>query len=397
MMTSRLVSGVAATADLIGLLAEPSEAVAAARAAKPNLIKQAQAAHDALFAAAGRIDAPMLHALVARVAEQQGAPGLAAFHRGEPAADLNAGDEAIGALVRFADIVSLAPALATPEDIQSLAAHGFGPADVVLVAQAVAITSFQAHLIAGLRLLSGHELASIDGGARETADVATVPERSKYHPGTAPNGRPSPAGFTTDPLGWEPWVAPIPPGELTEAERASFATKPNIPYFRLLARQPEILIARTDVDDAIFELGDDLPRAERELLAAVTSRVNDCVFCASVHARRAETMSGRVDEVRSLLAASLDRAPAWQPGALDALRRSTGDARWSALIDFGAALAASPSRADAAQVDRLRGLGLTDAELVDAVSAVAFFSWANRLMLTLGEPFVPARGRGDSK
>ena len=37
--------------------------------------------------------------------------------------------------------------------------------------------------------------------------------------------------------------------------------------------------------------GDGLPRPERELGAAVASRVNGCVFCASVHARFAEQLS----------------------------------------------------------------------------------------------------------
>jgi len=38
-------------------------------------------------------------------------------------------------------------------------------------------------------------------------------------------------------------------------------------------------------------------------------------------------------------------------------------------------------------MQRLRDIGLTDLELLDLVGAVAFFSWANRLMLTLGEPY----------
>lgn len=38
----------------------------------------------------------------------------------------------------------------------------------------------------------------------------------------------------------------------------------------------------------------------------------------------------------------------------------------------------------------LREQALTDLELLDLVQATAFFAWANRLMLTLGEPFIPA-------
>ena len=38
---------------------------------------------------------------------------------------------------------------------------------------------------------------------------------------------------------------------------------------------------------------------------------------------------------------------------------------------------------------RLRELGLSDLEILDVSQAASFFSWANRLMLTLGEPYYP--------
>ncbi len=46
-------------------------------------------------------------------------------------------------------------------------------------------------------------------------------------------------------------------------------------------RDPEVLEARTRTDKDIFynpEAG--LPRAERELAAAATSRLNGCIYCA---------------------------------------------------------------------------------------------------------------------
>ena len=41
-------------------------------------------------------------------------------------------------------------------------------------------------------------------------------------------------------------------------------------------------------------------------------------------------------------------------------------------------------------VDRLRRAGLDDLAIADVVHAAAFFGWANRLMLSLGEPTAPA-------
>ena len=57
-----------------------------------------------------------------------------------------------------------------------------------------------------------------------------------------------------------------------------------------------------------------------------------------------------------------------------------------AIADFAAALAETPPRAGATQVQALRDQGLSDEEILDLADAIAMFAWANRLMLTLGEP-----------
>ena len=41
-------------------------------------------------------------------------------------------------------------------------------------------------------------------------------------------------------------------------------------------------------------------------------------------------------------------------------------------------------------VDRLRRSGLDDLAISDVIHSAAFFNWANRLMLSLGEPAAPA-------
>ena len=43
------------------------------------------------------------------------------------------------------------------------------------------------------------------------------------------------------------------------------------------------------------------------------------------------------------------------------------------------------------QVGALRAAGLDDPEIVDVINGAAFFNWANRLMLSLGEPTPPAK------
>src|SRR5206468_1686576 len=71
-----------------------------------------------------------------------------------------------------------------------------------------------------------------------------------------------------------------------------------------------------------------LPRAERELAAAATSRFNGCLYCASVHARHAATYSKREADVQHLLDAGVTA--------------DLGE-RWNAIVAASVALTATPS------------------------------------------------------
>jgi alkylhydroperoxidase domain protein len=167
-------------------------------------------------------------------------------------------------------------------------------------------------------------------------------------------------------------VEPLAPEEVTAEQKAALpGPRLNSPYFRLLARDTPVLVERTATDEGIFRSPGGLSRGERELGATVASRVNGCLYCASVHSRFASHFSGRRDDVQRLLDEGVEGAQ---------------DERWRALVDFAAALSQTPSRAGQADLARLRELGYADLEILDLVQATAFFAWANRLMLTLGEP-----------
>lgn len=352
--------------------------------AKPEVAAAVERAHRAIFAPEDDSGLPVAarRALAVRTAQQHEAGRLVDHHRSAEAPE--ASRVLPHPLLQFTDLISLSPALARPKDLSTLTRAGIRPDELVVAGQVVAFTVFQARLIGGLRLIAGHE-----PGLPVRAQAGLAEGRSKRRVDLAPNGRPSPQQYTTGLLGWEPWVPPVPGEELSEVQRASYAGKPDIPYFRLLARAPEILRARTAIDDAIFLTRAGLPRAERELAAAVCSKVNDCIFCASVHARKAAQMSKRPADIDRLLAVEVPRGRGWTataPGELGALTADQ-DERWSAIIAFAAAVSAGTWTAAEAPLQALRQL-LTEAELVDLVSSAAFFSWANRLMLTFGEPFV---------
>ena len=191
------------------------------------------------------------------------------------------------------------------------------------------------------------------------------------HPG---NG--VPAAFTQGMLDWLPWLEPPAADALTERQRVSLVDpgRANSAYFRLLALDPDVLEARTRTDKDIFYNTDaGLPRAERELAAAAASRLNGCIYCASVHARFAVTHSRRPADVQRLLD--------------EGVNADLGE-RWNAVVAASVALSATPVAFDASHVERLRRAGLDDLAIVDVINGAAFFNWANRLMLSLGEPAV---------
>lgn len=183
--------------------------------------------------------------------------------------------------------------------------------------------------------------------------------------------------FTTDELVWHAWTTPVDPETGTSEQRTAIETSvwPNSPYFRLLAWHPESLAARTAIDHAIFMGRPGLRRGERELAATVASRYNGCVLCASVHARFTITFTKEDDAVRRLL----------NDGPAAAMSE-----RWRAMVDAAVALSSSPITFGATHVAQLQAVGLNAVEVLDVVQSTAFFAWANRLMLSLGEPDLPA-------
>jgi len=189
-----------------------------------------------------------------------------------------------------------------------------------------------------------------------------------------PEGHDVPNAFTRAMLDWLPWLEPMAEADLTPRHMAGLvdAARAKSPYFRLLAHDPEVLEARTRTDkDIFYNTQAGLPRAERELAATAASRLNGCIYCASVHARHATTYSRRGDDIQRLL----DQGVGTDLGE-----------RWNAIVAAAVALTELPMTFGPAHVARLRAAGLDDPAIADAIQAASFFNWANRLMLSLGEP-----------
>lgn len=321
-------------------------------------------------------------------------PGLRAESTAALRWRADAADEAalggrLAAALAHTHLLVTRPREASPEALRALVAAGWSADDIVSLSQLVAFLSFQLRTAWGLRAIAGQFPGR--PGAAVPAERVAAAEQSATAPAVPGADRGAdlvteypelarPEAFTQRGLGWVPWLAPVAEADLTEQQLDALIepARAKMPYFRLLARDPEALRARTLTDlDIFFNVSDGIGRAERELAATAASRHNGCVFCASVHSAAATRESGRGEDVQRLL----------DGGVTSEL----GDPAWDAIIAASVSLTNTPLSFGGDDVQRLREAGLDDAEVLDVVNGAAFFNWANRLMLSLGEPELPAR------
>ena len=185
-------------------------------------------------------------------------------------------------------------------------------------------------------------------------------------------------GFTNETLEWSAWLDTVDVNKASAAQLAvleeSHPKAKVSDYYLFLVHQPEILRQRSIAFNAIMYAPGGMSRAERELGATVVSRINGCVYCASVHAQRFEQMAKRQDVIAQVFE--------------NPLTAGTND-REREIAAFSAELTSAPETVTAESIERLAMVGLKDDEILDLIHSVAIFAWANRLMLNLGEPVFP--------
>jgi len=180
--------------------------------------------------------------------------------------------------------------------------------------------------------------------------------------------------FTVEPVAWDPWLPTVVLREATPEQIAvleeSLSTAKSSPYYLLLVHNVEVLRQRSRLFNAVMYSKGGLSRAERELASVATSRVNGCVYCASVHAQRYAQLTRQADVITHLLDEGVETALA---------------PRERAIVDFSVKLTGVPHEIDASDLAVLQAAGLTELEILDLAHVVAMFAWANRLLQTLGE------------
>lgn len=284
-------------------------------------------------------------------------------------------DTRLRAVLDFARTLALKPVEGDRAALMRLPAAGLSTPEVVALAQLVAFVSYQVRVVAGLLAMRDAPPLVQDASAEAQAEAAPF-----VHPAHLPKpGEPVRVnGYTSETLGWSSWLpvldlAQATPEQMAVLEGSHPAAKTS-DYYRVLVHQPRILHERSVAFNAIMYAPGGLSRAERELASAVVSRVNGCVYCASVHAQRFEQLAKRNDVIHQVFT---------EPEGAGTT------ARERAIVALSIALTAQPGAFGAAQLQGVRAVGLSALEILDLIHAVAIFAWANRLMLNLGEAVWP--------
>ena len=403
--------------DIIDLLAETPADLAELRRRRPEAVENAQRSFAALFEPANpalieALPVSTRYAVAAFVAGISGAQRAAEFYADllvdedealvavvEDAvrAGVSAGPYAGGDFVTFgegqlaaafdfAHLLTFHPKDASPAAIGHLQTTGYTEDAIVSLGQLISFVAFQLRVVHGVQVLAGGAAAGGSGAA--VADAAVERTAGVADPGWEPAAATlqpevvAPEKFVNHSLGWKPWVAPLEESDFTDEQRDALIKRERIgmEYFRLLARDPQALKARTLTDlDIFYNTEGGLGRAERELAATVASRLNGCEYCASVHQARSKEEGGDAEAIDRLLD--------------EGVEADLGSDTWDAIRQAAVALTRTPFAFGAEHVEALREVGLDDLAIIDVINSSAFFNWANRLMLTLGAPDVPKRYR----
>lgn len=252
--------------------------------------------------------------------------------------------------------------------LKTLPAAGVSTPAVVTLSQLIAFLSYQTRLVAGLVAMKAAE-GQRSGAAADDATAVINPGNTE--PGAVIKAH----GFTNEVLEWKAWLDVVnvdtaTPEQIAVLEESHPKAKVS-DYYLFLVHQPEILRQRSTAFNAIMYAPGGMSRAERELGATVVSRVNGCVYCASVHAQRFEQLAKRNDVIAQVF---------------EDPRTAGTTKREQAIGKFSIQITEAQADVNADSIQALKDVGLNDGEILDLLHSDAIFAWANRLMLNLGEP-----------
>lgn len=171
------------------------------------------------------------------------------------------------------------------------------------------------------------------------------------------------------------WVATVAPEEADGLLKEAYDWQSRrlgepTEYTQLGSLHPELVYERLRLYKVVDQLESGLTETEKHAVVYVTSVVNQTPHCAS-GARHKLKLEGVPDELVARLAD-------------DPLAGGTGDARLDEIVRYAAILTVSPGAVSEHDIDALRGVGLSDADIVALNNLAAYYSYTNRVATGLG-------------
>ena len=149
-----------------------------------------------------------------------------------------------------------------------------------------------------------------------------------------------------------------------------FPSIPNLELLGLFRRFPERGIRPLlEYHDAILRSDSELTVAERELIAAYVSSLNDCHYCFSAHRDHAKAW-GIPAEVFGEMQIDLDH-----PGITERMR---------SVLAFARRLTVDPPGTAMADAQAVYDAGFSEEGLFDIISVTALYNFMNRLLEGVG-------------
>jgi uncharacterized peroxidase-related enzyme len=172
-----------------------------------------------------------------------------------------------------------------------------------------------------------------------------------------------------------PWVTVVAHDEADGALREAYDAQARrlgepTEFVQLGSLYPELALGRLEFYKIIDQLPSGLSDIEKHAVIYVTSVLNQAPYCASGACHKLE-FDGASDELIARLAG-------------DRLAAGTGSARLDEIVRYTTMLTRSPTAITAANIDALRGVGLSDGDIVVLNNLAAYFAYCNRITIGLG-------------
>ena len=140
--------------------------------------------------------------------------------------------------------------------------------------------------------------------------------------------------------------------------------------FKLLALRKDIYFATDEMVQNYLIKETELPYRVKEAIALLVSRENGCTMCVDVHKQIAVMLGLKSEEVEKILQ------------GIDAMEASDAEKE---LLRFCLKAAGKENyKITKAEIDRLKELGFTDTQIVEAVAITGYFNYINTLSNVFG-------------